>query len=206
MHGFHGYTSADGMEYLYYQCSSKAAESTTRQKICDQKRVRCERLDNLAWESVKGLFADLDRLWDNLKRAQEAELTAQDPMRAELQAVEDFIAQADREADEIALAMRQAKGRVGESLQRQQDDLNTRLEGYHKRRGELIAELGARRLTDDAIGGVLEYARDVRIGIEEADFETKQKIFELLDVQVKVDDDKAQVSCVIASNTFQGII
>ena len=162
--------------------------------------VRCERLDNLAWESVKGLFADPDRLWDDLKKAQQTELTAQDPKRDELKAVEDFIAQADREADEIALAMRQAKGRVVESLQKQQDDLNARLEGNHKRRTELIAELGARRLTDDAIQDIMGFARDVRTGIEEADFETKQRIFELLDVKVKVDDDKAQVSCVIANS------
>ncbi|MEW5720112.1 MAG: hypothetical protein AB1817_15915 [Chloroflexota bacterium] len=115
---------------------------------------------------------------------------------------EDFIAEADREADEIALAMRQAKGRVGISLQKQQDDLNARLEGYHKRRGELIAELGARRLTDDAIQDIIEFARDVRTGIDEADFETKQKIFELLDVKVRVNDDKAQVSCAIANSTL----
>jgi site-specific DNA recombinase len=200
MHGYNAHTSADGTVYLYYVCGSKPSQFTTRQKICDQKNVRCDRLDNLAWESVKGLFADPDRLWDDLKKAQQTELTAQDPKRDELQAVEDFIAQSDREADEIALAMRQAKGRVVESLQKQQDDLNARLEGYHKRRGELIAELGARRLTDDAIQDIIEFARDVRTGIDEADFETKQRIFELLDVKVKVDDDKAQVSCVIANS------
>ena len=172
--------------------------------LCAEKDVRCDRLDNLARESVEGLFADLDRLWVNVKKAQEVELTAQDPKRAELQAVEDFIAQADREADEIALAMRQAKGRVGESLQRQQGDLNARLEGYHKRRGELIAKLGARRLTDDAIQDIMEFARDVREGLTAADFETKQRVFELLDVQVTVKDGQAQVSCMIADCMTQG--
>jgi DNA invertase Pin-like site-specific DNA recombinase len=171
-----------GTEYYYYACCSRNEQSTARQKICVEKDVRCDRLDNLAWESVEGLFADLDRLWVNVKKAQEVELTAQDPKRAELQAVEDFIAQADREADEIALAMRQAKGRVAESLQKQQDDLNARLERYHKRRGELIAELGARRLTDDAIQDIMTFARDVREGIDEADFETKQRIFGIFSI------------------------
>jgi hypothetical protein len=96
--------------------------------------------------------------------------------------------------------MRQAKGRVGESLPKQQDGLNARLEGYHKRRAELIAELGARRLTDDAIGDIMEFTRDVRTGLDEADFDTKQRILELLDVRVNVDGEKGQVSCAIASS------
>ncbi len=190
-----------GTEYHYYICDEGHEQNIARQKLCAEKMVRCERLDSFAWESIKELFADPDRLWAELKRAQQDELTAQDPKRDELKAVEDFIAQCDAEADEIAATMRIAKGRVGERVQKQQDDLNARLEGYHKRRGELIAELGARHLTDNAIGDVIKYAQDVRTGIEQADFETKQRIFELLDVQVAVKDGQARVSCVIASNT-----
>jgi site-specific DNA recombinase len=195
------YAGAKNSELRSYVCNSRGWGVQTREKKCFQKQIRCERIDTIVWESIKGLFADLDRLWDDLRAAQQGELDAQDPKRAELQAIEDFIAQADREADEIALAMRQAKGRVAESLQRQQDDLNARLEGYHKRRGELVAELGARRLTDDAIQDIMTFARDVRIGIDEADFETKRRVIELLDVQVSADDDKVQVSCVIPNTT-----
>ena len=62
---------------------------------------------------------------------------------------------------------------------------------------------GARRLTDDAIQDIMEFARDIRTGIDEADFDTKQKIFELLDVQANVDGDKSQVSCAIANSISQ---
>jgi len=62
---------------------------------------------------------------------------------------------------------------------------------------------GARRLTDDAIQDIMEFARDIRTRIDEADFDTKQKIFELLDVQVNVDGDKSQVSCAIANSISQ---
>jgi site-specific DNA recombinase len=197
----HTTTTSRGTKYYYYICASNPYSTKVEQRRCDQKPVRCDNLDNLAWDSVKELFSDPDRLWADLKRAQDAELTDQDPKRAELQAVEEFIAQADQEADEIAATMRIAKGRVGERVQKQQDDLNARIEGYHKRRGELIAELGARKLTDAALTDIVSYAQDVRLGIDEADFETKQRIIELLDVRVKIDGEKTQVTCAIVSPT-----
>lgn len=49
----------------------------------------------------------------------------------------------------------------------------------------------------------MKYAADVRAGIDEADYATKKRVIELLDVRVTVDGYKAQVSCVIASGIPQ---
>ncbi len=94
-----------------------------------------------------------------------------------------------------------ASTRVGESLKKQMDDANARYDGYIARRSEIQKELGARKLTDDALTDIMRYAQDVRLGIAEADFETKQKILELLDVRVKIDGEKTQVTCAIVSPT-----
>jgi site-specific DNA recombinase len=157
-----------------------------RGEVCREKSIRADYVEAYTWECIRRKFQNLDELGEELKAAQRAEAHADEPIRAELQTIEDFIAQADGEADEIALAMRQAKGRVGESLQRQQEELNARLAGYQKRRGELIAELGARHFTDYAIADLLQFARDVRAGIDNATFEDKRRIMEMLKVTVTV--------------------
>ena len=86
------------------------------------------------------------------------------------------------------------------------DDANARYDGYITRRAEIQKELGARKLTDDVLQDVVAYAKDVRLGVDVADFATKQKVLELLDVQVIVEGDKAQISCAIANNTTRGIM
>ena len=197
----HTTTTSKGTKYYYYICASNPYSTKVEQRKCEQKPVRCDNLDDLAWESVKGLFSDLDRLWAELKRAQQNELTDQDPKRDELQAIDDFIRQAEAEIDEIAVALRKASGRVGDSLKKQMDDTNARYDGYIVRRAEIQKELGARRLTDDTLKDIAEFAKNVRLGIDEADFQTKRKIIDLLDVQVTVKDDKAQMTCAIASST-----
>lgn len=138
----HGVSTAYG-KYYYYVCCSKPYDAYADKPICDQKQIRCDKLDAFTWESVKGLFSDLDRLWSQLKEAQQKELDEQNPKRAELQAVDDFIQQAEAEIDEIAIALRKASGRVGESLKKQMDDANARYDGYIARRAEIQKELGA---------------------------------------------------------------
>ncbi len=159
--------------------------------------MRADAIETDIWGEIEELFADLDRLWDGLKTAQQEELDAQDPERAELQAVEGLIEQADCEAREIAAALPKASGRVGETLQAKADEVNARYDMLTKRRGELIAKLGARRLTDDAIAEILQYARDVREGIQGADFDTKRRILESLDAQVTVKDGRYFLKCVL---------
>jgi site-specific DNA recombinase len=198
----HTTTTSRGTKYFYYICASNPYSTKVEEQRCEQKPVRCDNLDTLAWESITKSFADLDRLGDNLKKAQQKELSTQDPKRAELEAIENFIQQAEIEIDEIAVALRKASGRVGEALKKQMDDANVRYEEYVARRSEIQKELGSRKLTDDALTDIMRYAQDVQLGIAEADFESKQKILELLDVRVKIDGEKTQVTCAIASPTW----
>ena len=197
----HTTTTSRGTKYYYYICASNPYNANVQQQKCGQKPVRCDKLDALAWDSVKELFSDLDQLWEDLKKAQQKELAAQDPKRAELQAVDEFIKQAEVEIDEIAAALRKASGRVGEALKKQMDDVNARYDRYIARRAEIQKELGERKLTDDALTDTMRYAQDVRLGIAEADFETKQKILALLDVRVKIDGEKTQLTCAIVSRS-----
>ncbi|HNQ95639.1 MAG TPA: hypothetical protein PKH47_13265, partial [Anaerolineales bacterium] len=67
-------------------------------------------------------------------------------------------------------------------------EVNQRYEAMCKRREILQADLNVTQLTDDAIQGLIEFAQDVFIGIEDADFQTKRRNLEMLKVRVEVDN------------------
>jgi hypothetical protein len=100
--------------------------------------------------------------------------------------------------------MRIAKGKVGERVQKQQDDCNARIDELTKRREKLLAELGARRLTDDAIAEIMQYARDVREGIQNPDLDTKRRVLESLGVKVTIKEGRYFIKCLIGET--QGAI
>ena len=184
--------------YAFYVCNWRANHhSKLEKRLCQDKAVRADAIEADVWDEIKGLFSDLDRLWDDLKRAQQMELDTQDPRRDELQAVEGLIEQADHEISEIAAALPKAKGRVGETLQAKADEVNARYDALTKRRSELQAELGALRLTEDALSEILQYARDVRVGVQNADYDTKRRILETLDVKIKVKDGRYFIKCIL---------
>jgi len=184
-------------ENKYYGCTYRTRRIEKLEGRCAARKVRADAIEVDIWGEIEELFSDLDRLWDDLKKAQQRELAEQDPKRDELQAVEGLLQDADRDADEIAAAMRIAKGKVGERVQKQQDDCNARIDELTKRHEKLIAELGARKLKDDAIETMMQFARNMRAGIENATFEDKRRTLETLDVQVIVTPGKYHLKCVI---------
>jgi len=188
---------------LYYRCASRVHRFAVIEDVC-REFVRADVIEFDVWREIEELFSDLDRLGADLKKAQQEELDTQDPKRAELQAVDGLIEQADQEAREIAAALPKASGRVGETLQRKMEEVNARYEALTKRRVELQAELGALRLTDDAITDIIRFARGAREGIQNADYFTKRRMLESLGVKVTVKDGRYSLECVLGKD--EGVI
>ena len=57
-------------------------------------------------------------------------------------------------------------------------------------------EASVMRLTDSAIQEIMEFAEDVFIGIENADFETKRGILEMLDISVVVNSGRYKMESI----------
>ncbi len=124
-----------------------------------------------------------------------------------LEDVRGMIAACDAEAYNCAEAMRKAAGRVKQSLEAQQNEINARYAALTRRRDELTTLLHARRLTDDAIGNLVQFRRDTEDGMRHAADEDKRRIFELLDVNVQARNGEAEtINCVIGNCTLQNAI
>jgi site-specific DNA recombinase len=188
---------------LYYGCvwQNNSARSFDRCD-CHARWVRADAIEADVWGEIEELFSDLDRLWSDLKAAQQDELSKQEPKRLELEAIEANIVHTERKAMGLArtlgtLTDTDPDGVVAKSMQSEVDQTNTLYKDQVKRRAELQAELGAQRLTDDAIAEILQYARDVRDGIANANFDAKRRMLESLDVKVTVKDGRYYVKCVL---------
>jgi len=146
-----------------------------------------------------------------LRDAQEREAESLAPKRDDLEHIEAMLGDCDMEATECAVAMRIAKGRVKEKLERQQDEINARYEALSTRREKLHADLGARQLTDDRVSNALQFREDFELGMKNPTFDDKRQMLETLKVEVTVQGGKASVKCVIpmpsgefALNTCRG--
>ncbi len=186
----------------YYRCVGNGYFRSN----CTEHRINGDRLEAHVWERIKARFESAG-FESALYRAQQEEANAEEPIRDELAKLEKMIAACDAEAYNCAEAMRKAAGRVKQSLEAQQNEINARYAALTRRRDELTTLLHARRLTDDAIGNLVQFRRDTEDGMRHAADEDKRRIFELLDVNVQARNGEAEtINCVIGNCTLQNAI
>ncbi len=178
-------------DHQYYTCTWRNNHhSHLEERTCWARSVRADAIEEDVWDSIIDLFSNLEKLEKQLRIAQQEELNALDPKLEELNAVEAMMAQTEADAVEIGQALKRATGLVAKSLEQNMTEVNQRYDALCKRQGTLQTELSVTQLTDDAIQGVIEFAQDVFVGKENADFHVKRRNLEILNVQVVVDNGR----------------
>lgn len=181
-------------DHRYYTCTWRNNHHThLEERTCWARSVRADAIDQDVWESIQELFGDLEKLETHLRIAQQEELAALNPKLEEFDAVESMILQAEADALEIGQALRRATGLVAKSLEQNMSEVNQRYDALCQRRDILHAELNVTHLTDSAIEELVEFAQDVFVGIENADFQTKRRNLEMLKVRVEVDNGRFRI-------------
>lgn len=178
-------------DHQYYTCTWRNNHHThLEERTCRARSVRADAIEVDVWDSIIDLFSNLEKLEKQLRIAQQEELDALDPKLEELNAVEAMMVQTEADAVEIGQALKRATGLVAKSLEQNMTEVNQRYDALCKRRETLQTELSVTQLTDDAIQGVIEFAQDVFVGKENADFHVKRRNLEILNVQVVVDNGR----------------
>jgi site-specific DNA recombinase len=181
-------------DHQYYTCTWRNNHhSHLEERTCWARSVRADAIEADVWDSIIDLFSNLEKLEKQLRIAQQEELAAFDPKLEELSAVEAMIVQTEADALEIGQALKRATGLVAKSLEQNMKEVNQRYDALCKRQQALQAELSVTQLTDDAIQGLIEFAQDVFVGKENADFQTKRRNLEMLNVQVEIDNGTFKV-------------
>ena len=193
--------------HRYYECTSKTyVHSGIEQRACKAHKVRADAIEADVWDEIRELFQDLDKLWNELKLAQQNADEQLKPMREKLEITDDFIKHFQGEADKIAAALPDTEkgGTVQKLMQEQERQVNARLDELAKQRKKIIEEIGAARITDERIETIMTLARKVKRGIERATVEGKRRILEALAVLVTVNEGKYNIKCIIG--TKDGVI
>jgi site-specific DNA recombinase len=188
--------------HQYYSCTWRNNHhSHLEERTCRARSIRADAIEVDVWDSIVGLFANLETLEKHLRIAQQEELAALDPKIEELSAVEAMITQTENNALEVGQALRRASGLVAKSLEQNMNEVNLRYEALCQRRDTLKADLSVTRLTDNTIQELVEFAKDVFAGIENADFQTKRRNLEMLKVRVEIKQGRFIISCLAGQIT-----
>jgi site-specific DNA recombinase len=187
----HALSKGDG-RYLYYRCMAVY----NRSNECTQTDYfRADHVDAIAWQWVRGLLLDEDKLKQSLEAYQNSHEETAAPLRKRLEIVTGLIE--DREQQITRLldlylngdfsrdVLSERKARITQELTELRAE-STRLETY----------IREQTLSEDTINTVLEFGRAVGEGITEADqdFQKRLAIIDLLDVtgELLVKDNGAQ--------------
>gem|GEM_PF-421398 len=175
---------------------------------CHEPTVSAEAIEGQVWAGLKKIIVDREKMGHELNLAQARELSEREPKRDEVEAVDATIANTEKQAADLARALRQIDpdqsedNIVAKNLRQDVKRTNAQYKEQVKRRDELLTELRAQILTDETIGNMMQYADDVRAGIEEADFAKKRYLLERLKVGVIVKDGHYFARCILG--TWEG--
>lgn len=191
--------NAQGERTRYYRDSRYKERHVHSEGRCANKSIRADAIEADVWDEIREMFKDLDRLWNYLKTAHRQEDDQLVNIHEKIEVTDEFIRKAEREADKTAAALKEVeKGKaVFNSLKRDESEINARIDELNRQREKFVAQLNGRKLTDEVIESIMEYARSVRVGIDNATFEDKQRILELLNVQVTVIQGQYHIACIL---------
>ncbi len=177
--------------YRYYRCCHKVRLAGLEPRKCEERALNADALEAATWDVIRETIANPPKFKAKLLEAQQAELEEHEPQSTELAAVETLIAEAEKEAIEIGTALRKATGIVEKTLERQQAELDARYTRLTARRDELKALLANRRLTDEAVDAILQFAADMQKGLEHADLALRRQMLDTFNAHITVKDGKA---------------
>lgn len=190
--------TADGVKYFYYDCNSRAHFG--KHRTCTENSIRAEKLEAAAWLALRDRLENSDTLEGDMREAQRREDEEREPKTAELEAVNAMLAEAQAEADNLALAFAQLvqrkkqDGAVGRALQDRINAVDERHKRLSERREVLEAELSKRRVTEEVIAKTIAFTEGVRAGLDHATNEDKRQMLDTFNARVTVTDGKPKLA------------
>jgi hypothetical protein len=167
--------------YAYYICGATSGGIVGAS--CQMPHFNAGLVDAAMWAWVKEFMTDPAALAKGLQAFESDRERETLPLRERLRVVDDLLA--DNQAQlsrllDLYLAGAFPKAMMAERKAR----LEVTIESLSKEKEALAGKLDASVLTDEQVQGVQQFAAKVGKGLESADFETRRRVIEALDVTV----------------------
>ena len=174
---------APGGEYCYYRCNRKLWEKSARRYAhCDAPMLRADKADAAMWEEIKGKLLDSDNLTRGLRNQKEEMEKALAPLKDELQWTEGELSQVETRLSR-ALDLYMDGKYPKEWLDKQIAGEQKRKEDLERNRRNLLGRIEAGRVSDEDIQTVEAFAEEIAGGLNNATFEERRRILEIVQVQ-----------------------
>jgi site-specific DNA recombinase len=185
--------------YAYYRCVGTDAYRFGGRRVCQNKQVRTDVLEEAVWGDVCALLKDPGRLEGEYQRrlstSNTEKVSAGDrQVETLIQKVKRGIARLIDAYSEGLVEKSEFEPRVREFRERL-----ARLQAEAKEKADLEAQERELRLV---IGQLLEFAARVKAGLEEADWSTRREIIRTLVKRVEVDEGEVRVVYRVSLSPF----
>jgi site-specific DNA recombinase len=183
--------AAKGKErrYAYYRCTGTDAYRFGGHRVCDNKQVRTDTLEDAVWEDIRDLLADPQRVEQEYERR-----------------LHSLPGEASATADQLNTHLRKLKRANARLLDAYEDgwidkpEFEQRMRRVHERQGQLQTQ--ADTLADDqsqrhelrlVIGELRDFAARVAEGMNEADLTARRDIIRSLVKEIQVGAESIQI-------------
>jgi site-specific DNA recombinase len=188
-------------EYAYYRCIGSDAYRFGGQRLCYNKQVRTDRLEQAVWHEVCQLLEDPQRLSDEYQRRLDAVQTAPEPTDAAL--VEKQIAKLRQGIARLIDGYAEGyleKTEVEPRLRR----FKERLQSLEEHAEQLCAQ--ARQQTDLqlVIGRLEQFSAKVKDGLGQLDWHGCRALIRTLVKRVEIDQERINVVFRVEEGSFPG--
>ena len=180
----------------YYQCAGKNPISSARERKCLQTSAKIEELDAAVWDHVKSLMTDPNRLLEQFENYASHASEGEEKERAEAKALEGRLKRLAREEERLIDAYQEEVISLQELKERREKLAERRkaLANQHEQQARLRRRTAQAR---EVLKDLRAFCERINTRIEEATFEEKQSVLQLLIERVIVGEDSLEIRHVI---------
>ena len=169
--------------YPYYRCTSPLRVNPTQ--VCNLPHFRVDHVDAAVWEWARLFLTNPVTLAEGLRAQQAERERANAPLQERLAVVDDLLTDNLQQLERV-LDLHLSGDFPKEILTERRTRLEKTITALERERDGLADQIEAQMLTNEQILSVQDFAAQVAEGMEiaDADFETRRRVIEMLDVQV----------------------
>jgi len=174
-----GHTIRD--KYRYYECNGK------RQivRLCDMGNVYLDVVDTRVWEWAKAIIENPENLRKGLNDVQNELQQENQTLLDRLAIIEEQMQIYQKQLDKL-LDLYLADEFPKEVLTERKSSLEGMIANLHKEQVDLTSHIRNVIITDDQLGIIEAFCAKIRNGLDQADFNIKRRIVDLLDIRGEI--------------------
>lgn len=175
--------------YRYYRCASKYASDVA--SPCDQVTFNASRVDAVIWEWIGTFFLEPENLKAGLEAQKDAKEEANRPLLEKLKLVETQLAKHEQQMERL-VDLYLVGDFPKEALLKRKTHWESTIARLRAQQASLEAQLTEVSLSEEDIATIEEFAEQVCISLDTADFATRRQLIDLLNTQVVLDTEDGQ--------------